>query len=206
MAMSKTTVLMSALSLLAVAPVAAASTNLNAQNASRLKAKEQSIAIAKPAKAQAVIAAAPAPANTQIQMPPPEAMIIMIRSSLVALSQANVTNNYQVLNALGSNNFRQSNPPNRLAQLFAPFRTNNIDLAPVVFVTPQLSQQPKIENGRLRLIGFFPTQPMRVDYDLEFEPADGIWKLLGISVNLSSVSQKPALQALPQAAPQTQGR
>jgi hypothetical protein len=206
--MSKTTALMSALSLLVVAPAAAASTNLDALNTPRLQAQEHSVAMAKPAKVPAVSAAAtaPAPTNAQIQMPPPEAMIIMIRSSLVALSQANVTNNYQVLNALGSNNFRQSNPPARLAQLFASFRSNNIDLAPVVFVTPQLSQQPKIENGKLRLIGYFPTQPMRVDYDLEFEPADGIWKLFGLSVNLSAASQKPAPQTLPQAAPQTQER
>ncbi len=196
MTITKTTALMSALSLLAVTPAAATGTNLDALNAPRLQAQEQSLAMAKPSKVQAVTAAAPA--NAQIQMPPPEAMIIMIRSSLVALSQANVTNNYQVLNALGSNNFRQANPPARLAQLFASFRSNNIDLAPVVFVTPQLSQQPKIENGKLRLIGFFPTQPMRVDYDLEFEPADGIWKLYGLSVNLNAATQNPGQQPRPQ--------
>lgn len=190
MTMTKSAALMSVLSLLAVTPAAATGTNLDTPNAPRLQAQAQSLAMAKPPKVQAVTAAAPA--NAQIQMPPPEAMIIMIRSSLVALSQANVTNNYQVLNALGSNNFRQANPPARLAQLFASFRSNNIDLAPVVFVTPQLSQQPKIENGKLRLIGFFPTQPMRVDYDLEFEPADGIWKLYGLSVNLNAAAQNPA--------------
>jgi hypothetical protein len=157
-----------------------------------------------PAKAQnnqksAGASAAVRPANSQIQMPPPEAMIIMIRSSLVALSQANVTNNYQVLNALGSENFRASNSPARLAQIFAPFRTNNIDLAPVVFVTPQLSQQPQIKDGKLRMIGFFPTQPMRVDYDLQFEPSGGTWKLLGISVNLNAAT--PQAQGQPQ--PQT---
>lgn len=133
----------------------------------------------------------PIPAGAQIQMPPPEAMIIMIRSSLVALSQANATNNYQVLNALGSENFRAANPPARLAQLFAPFRTNNIDLAPVVFVTPQLSQQPQIKDGKLRMIGIFPTQPMQVAYDLQFEPSGGTWKLFGISVNLNSIAQPP---------------
>ncbi len=126
-----------------------------------------------------------APAAAQIQMPPPEAMIIMIRSSLVALSQANVTNNYAVLNALGSENFRKANSPQRLAEIFAPFRTNKIDLAPVVYVTPQLNQQPRIENGRLRMIGFFPTQPMQVSYDLSYEPSGGIWKLFAISVNLN---------------------
>ncbi len=158
----------------------------------------------------AVIAKAPAPASqpaaAQIQMPPPEALIIMIRSSLVALSQANVTNNYQVLNALGSDSFRAANSPERLAQLFAPFRTNKIDLAPVVFVTPQLSQQPTINNGKLRLIGYFPTQPMRVDYDLLFEPSGGIWKLFGIAVNLNQAGQVPQTQKAPAKPAQSGGR
>ena len=155
--------------------------------------------------AQAQIAQAPA---AQIQMPPAEALIIMIRSSLVALSQANVTNNYQVLNALGSDSFRSANPPARLAQLFAPFRTNNIDLAPVVFVTPQLSQQPSLNNGKLRLTGYFPTQPMRVDYDLQFEPSGGIWKLYGISVNLNQTppAQTQQMQFVPAKPVQTGGR
>jgi hypothetical protein len=142
-------------------------------------------------------AQAPQPAlQRQIQMPPPEAMIILIRAHLVALSQANQTNNYTVLNGLGSADFRKANPPERLSQIFAPFRTNNIDLAPVVFITPQLSQQPIMENGRLRLIGFFPTQPMRLDYDLTFEPSNGVWRLFGLSVNLTNVA--PTSQPKPQ--------
>jgi hypothetical protein len=173
--------------------------------------------IAADAKKPVVTAQAPAPFAlapvaqapvAQIQMPPPEAMIIMIRSSLVALSQANVTNNYQVLNALGSDSFRNANSPARLAELFAPFRTNKIDLAPVVFVTPQLSQQPSLNNGKLRLTGYFPTQPMRVDYDLQFEPSGGIWKLYGISVNLNQTppAQTQQMQFVPAKPAQSEGR
>lgn len=124
----------------------------------------------------------------RIALPPPEAMIILIRSSLVALSQANQTGNYTVLNQLGSANFRRNNTAERLAQIFAPFRTNNIDLSVVVFVTPQLTEAPRFENGRLRLIGYFPTQPMRVTFDLMFEPDGGQWKLFGLGVDLEQVA------------------
>jgi hypothetical protein len=136
-------------------------------------------------------AAVPAPARPQV--PSAEAMIILIRASLVALSQANLTNNYSVLNTLGSDTFRQANPPSRLAEIFAPFRTNKIDLNPVVYVTPQLTQQPAMANGRLRLVGYFPTLPMRVNYDLTFEPSAGNWKLFGLGVNL--VQAPPAAPA-----------
>jgi hypothetical protein len=30
--------------------------------------------------------------------------------------------------------------------------------------------------------GYFPTEPARVVYDLEFIPSDGEWKLIGINV------------------------
>jgi hypothetical protein len=141
---------------------------------------------------------APTPARAP-QLPPPEAMIILIRSSLVALSQANLTNNYTVLSTLGSPGFRAANPPQKLAQTFASFRENRIDMNPVVFVTPQLSQQPIIAGGKLRLVGYFPTQPMRVDYDLQFEPDGGTWKLFGMAVNLNrpAAAQAPSRVVAP---------
>jgi hypothetical protein len=141
--------------------------------------------------AQAARPAQIAPVGQKLAVPPPEAMVILIRSSVVALSHANLTNNYSVLTALGSPNFRTANSPARLAQIFAPFRTNNIDMNPVVYVTPQLTQQPIIENGRLRLKGYFPTQPMQVNFDLGFEPTDGVWKLFGLAVNLKSAQPAP---------------
>jgi hypothetical protein len=121
----------------------------------------------------------------QIQLPPTEAMIILIRSSIVALGQANVTNNYSVMNSLGSRAFRDNNPPNQLAKVFESFRANKIDLTPVVYINPQLTAQPGIQNGRMRLVGNFPSQPMQVNFDLTFEPDEGTWKLFGLGVNLS---------------------
>lgn len=140
-----------------------------------------------PAAAQAQNRAPKPAQQARIAMPPPEALIVMIRSSVVALGHANTTNNYTVLNQMGSADFRKHNSAQKLSKSFAPFRSNKIDLAPVVFLTPQLTQQPRLENGRLRLQGFFPSRPMQVNFDLMFEPSEGIWKLYGISVNLNRV-------------------
>ncbi len=157
------------------------------------------------------------PPQQRIALPPPEAMIILIRSSLVALSQANQTGNYSVLNQLGSFNFRKNNTPDRLGQIFAPFRANKIDLSMVVFVTPQLTEAPRFENGRLRLIGYFPTNPMRVTFDLMFEPDAGQWKLFGLGVDLeqstasgggaaTAPNAQPAVRRPPPAAPSGDSR
>ena len=155
-----------------------------------------------------VQAAKPAP-SPQIAMPGPEALIVMIRSSVVALGHANITNNYTVLHQMGSANFRKENGPKKLAKLFAPFRSNKIDLAPVVFLTPQLTQAPKIEKGRLRMVGYFPSQPMRVNFDLMFEPSEGQWKLFGMGVDLKRAAARPAAvspQFKPGNGAQTKGR
>jgi hypothetical protein len=122
--------------------------------------------------------------SSTLQVPAPETQLIMIRSTLLALTQANSSNNYTVLNALGSPTFRNSNTPTRLAQVFESFRANNIDMAPLALVMPQATQPPRIENGRLRMVGLFPTQPLSVKYDLMYEPVAGLWRLYGLSVNL----------------------
>ena len=138
---------------------------------------------AEPRLQTVAVAARPAQAA---QLPAQEAMVILIRSSLVALGQANVTNNYSVLNALGSENFRRANPSPRLATVFESFRTNNIDLSPVVYLQPQLTAAPTLEKGRLRLVGVVPSKPMQVNFDLTFEPDRGTWKLFGLGVNLTA--------------------
>ena len=50
----------------------------------------------------------------------------------------------------------------------------------------------------LRITGFFPTSPERVNFDLIFQPVQGKWRLYGIAVN---TQKAPA----PQAAPAPQG-
>ncbi len=145
------------------------------------------LAFGGPALAQqrpAPAAAQPAQPSGQAQLPAAEAMIILIRSTVVALNHANLANNYTVLNALGTPSFRQVNSPQRLANAFAEFRTNRIDMNPVVFLTPQLTVQPTIQDGKMHLTGFFPSQPMRVNFELTFEPDQGVWKVQDLSVNL----------------------
>src|ERR1700694_5457983 len=53
-------------------------------------------------------------------MPPPEQMAMLIQTSVVALSQANLTGNFTVLHALGAPGFQQANPPTKLRSDAAP--------------------------------------------------------------------------------------
>ena len=135
-------------------------------------------------------AQAPAAAPKQAQIDR-NGVIILVRSALLALDQANKTGNYTVLRDLGAPAF-QVNTAARLAEIFAAQRRDNVDLSGVAVIDPQLSLLPQIEaNGMMRMAGFFPSVPTQVNFELTYAPVNGQWRLFGISVNLGSSAPVP---------------
>jgi hypothetical protein len=111
-------------------------------------------------------------------------VLILIRSSLLALDQANKTGNYTVLRDIGAPGF-QSNTAARLGEIFAKLRNDNLDLSGVTVIDPQLNLLPQIEaSGLMHMAGFFPSVPTQVNFDLAFAPVNGQWRLFGISVSI----------------------
>jgi len=135
-------------------------------------------------------------------------VMILIRSSLLALDQANKTGNYTVLRDLGAPGF-QTNTAARLAEIFAKQRNENLDLSGVAVIDPQLSLLPQIEpNGLMHMSGFFPSVPAQVNFDLLFAPVNGQWRLFGISVSIGQMAPaappappEPPVPQKPPAAP-----
>src|SRR5436305_8247178 len=112
--------------------------------------------------------------------------LILIRTTLVALQQANQTGNYSVLHGISAPGFQSVNTPQRLGQIFANLRAKNFDLSGVVVLEPQLSVLPELySNGVMRMAGFFPSVPIQVYFDLQFILVQGQWKLLAIAVNVA---------------------
>ncbi|WP_249150238.1 hypothetical protein [Bradyrhizobium sp. JYMT SZCCT0180] len=145
-------------------------------------------------------AQAPAPAPKQAQIDR-NGVIILVRSALLALDQANKTGNYTVLRDLGAPAF-QVNTAARLAEIFAAQRRDNVDLSGVAVIDPQLSLLPQIEaNGMMRMAGFFPSVPTQVNFELTYAPVSGQWRLFGISVNLGSSAPVPPPEPQPSASP-----
>ena len=124
---------------------------------------------------------APVPKPAQIDR---NGVLILIRSSLLALDQANKTGNYTVLRDIGAPGF-QSNTAARLGEIFAKLRNDNLDLSGVAVIDPQLNLLPQIEaNGLMHMAGFFPSVPTQVNFDLAFAPVNRQWRLFGISVSI----------------------
>jgi hypothetical protein len=148
-----------------------------------------------PAPKQAPQAQAPKPAQIDRN-----GVLILIRTALLALDQANKTGNYTVLRDLGSPDF-QVNTAARLAEIFVQQRRDNIDLSGVAVIDPQLTLLPQIEaNGLMRMAGFFPSVPTQVNFELIYAPVDGRWRLFGLSVSFGQAA--PAAPPPPAAAPQ----
>jgi hypothetical protein len=157
------------------------------------------------AQAPAPKQSAPAPKQPpQAQAPKPaqidrNGVLILIRSALLALDQANKTGNYTVLRDLGSPDFQPTSAA-RLAEIFAQQRHDNVDLSGVAVIDPQLTLLPQIEgNGMMRMAGFFPSVPTQVNFELAYAPVGGRWRLFALSVSFGQAA--PAAPQPPAAAP-----
>lgn len=134
------------------------------------------------------------------KMPQPEVLLIMVRAALIALDQANKANNYTVLHALGGPMLQQ-NPPEKLAQMFADVRKSNVDLQPILVLTPQITEAPVISPQQvLVMTGLFPTQPLQIRFQVAYQPVAGVWRIGGISLGLAPVkaaTPAPAAKKVP---------
>lgn len=126
-------------------------------------------------------------------MPDPYRMSMLIRTTLIALSQANLTGNYTVLRDLGSPAFQAVNSAARLTEAFADLRQRRLDFSPILFFDPKLVRQPALdEAGRLRLRGFIETRPEQINFDILFENVGGDWRLFGLAVQMQPMPAAPA--------------
>lgn len=129
-------------------------------------------------------------ANPQVEvgapaMPDPYKMNMLIRTTLMGLSQANLTGNYTVLRDLGSPSFQAANSAARLTEAFTDLRQRRLDFSPILFFNPKLVREPALdEAARLRLRGFIETRPEQINFDMLFENVAGEWRLFGLAVQM----------------------
>lgn len=137
---------------------------------------------AAPAPQQKAVAAAPA---ATVALPDADKIVLLVRLSLLTLSDALQTGNFTVLHDLASPAFQASTTPVSLAQSFAELRARQIDMTTIALLVPQLAAAPSIDaQNRLRITGFYPGQPIQLNFDLMFEPVAGRWRMHAMAVNV----------------------
>ena len=143
-----------------------------------------------------------------IQTPQPVSQgqaLYLVRSTLMMLDDANRSGNYTVLRDLAAPDFQARNSSADLAQSFFDLRRRKVELFAVALLAPQFSSDPSLDaNGRVRLIGYFPTRPLQIKFDLTFQSVDGQWKLLAISVATPEAPRDQSLLSHPPSPPREQ--
>jgi hypothetical protein len=125
-----------------------------------------------------------APAAAQ-GMPSPLVQEVLIKSILVTLSDAVAANNFMVFHAKISKPFADQFPPEKLQVVFKDLVDKHAVFDAVVAKPVIADEEAKIDDkGVLRLKGHFETAPKQVRYQLAFIPADGTWKLSGVSIDI----------------------
>jgi hypothetical protein len=124
-------------------------------------------------------------AQAQNKVPSERGLEALVKATLLTFNDANVTGNYEVFHAKLSKPFREQFPVERLARRFQEFNKKHIDFDVIAALKPSYEPAPKVDDdGRLVVKGYFPTEPLRVNFDLAFIPSDGEWKLISINVKI----------------------
>lgn len=124
------------------------------------------------------------PAFAQAASVPDENVLArLVWTTMVTLDNANRTDNYTVLHALGSQEFRKANSPDSLRATFKTLRDQRVDVGRAILVSPTYYMTPGFTpDGLLRLRGGFEFRPNAVRFDLLYTMSGGGWQLDAISV------------------------
>ncbi len=128
-----------------------------------------------------------ATASAQNKVPSQRGLEALVKATLLSFNDAVVTGNYSVFHAKLSKPFREQYPPERLERTFGDFSKKHIDFDVIAALKPDYDPPPRVDdNGKLLVKGWFPTEPKRVYFNLEFIPSDGEWKLIAINVKIDN--------------------
>jgi hypothetical protein len=132
-------------------------------------------------------------AAQQVAMPDAEKIVLLLRTTLLTLNDAIETGNFTVLRDEGAPGFRDANTPARLSQAFSDLASKHVDLSPVSILSPQLTEPPGLDQpkGMLHLKGYFPGQPVQINFEVLYQAVGGRWQLFGLSVQPAAPTQPP---------------
>jgi hypothetical protein len=135
--------------------------------------------------------------RAQVVMPDAEKIVLLLRTTLVTLNDAVQTGNFTVLRDMGAPAFSEANSAARLSQSFSDLASKRIDLSPVTVIAPQLTEPPGLDQqkGMLHLKGYFPGNPVQINFEVLYQSVGGRWRLFGLSVQSGTPAPTPAAEA-----------
>jgi hypothetical protein len=140
-----------------------------------------------------------APSQPQVVMPDAEKIVLLLHTTLMTLNDALQTGNFTVMRDISAPGFRDANTAARLSLSFSDLASKGVDLSPTSVIAPQLTEPPGLDQkkGLLRLKGYFPGQPVQINFEMLYQAVDGRWRLFGLSVQPGPPTPPPASASAP---------
>ncbi len=133
-------------------------------------------------------AAGNAPLKGLPPLPDPQGILRLVRSTLIALNDANLSGDYAVLHALAAPSLQHDVSTAKLAASFKTFRAQKIDIAAIAVLTPAFIKPPTVDkDGFLRVAGIFPSRPLQLRFSIAYQLVDGSWRMAGLAADAEPV-------------------
>lgn len=132
-------------------------------------------------------------ASEEVVTPDPAFSEMLVKNSIIALNQANLTGNYSVLRELGTPAFQATNSTARLSDIFANLRADRLDMSGIVLLAPTLTSAQRLKD-QMRLTGFFDSKPVRIRFDAAYLNIGGKMRLHGLAVRAGTEVAAPAIR------------
>lgn len=107
----------------------------------------------------------------------------LVKYAIIAVDQGNITGNYSVLRELGTPQFQATTSSARLSDAFAKLRKMKLDMSALLMLKPTFAKPPVVENGQLKIVGYFPTTPMRINFSITFAQQNGQPRIAGLALS-----------------------
>lgn len=120
------------------------------------------------------------------QVPSDDKSKALILASLLDFNKAIRDKSFEHFHASISRAWQEQITPDKLKEVFQQFIDKQLDLSPITKVDPVLTDAPQLNSdGLLVLEGYYPTQPLKVNFKLKYIYEHPAWKLFGINVNVN---------------------
>jgi hypothetical protein len=118
-------------------------------------------------------------------LPTPVDAVTLIRDSTAAFARGVMGGDFSELHDGAAPELKTQFSAADLGAQFKPFVENRIDLRPLEEVAPNLTAQPAVDaDGVLRLVGYYPAEGGKVDFDYKYVFRFTGWRLISIQVNV----------------------
>ena len=120
------------------------------------------------------------------QLPTDEKSKALVLDSLLDFNRAIQDKSFDGFHTKISRAWQEQITADKLKEVFQQFIDKKMDISGIKTVEPVLSEPPQINsNGLLVLKGYYPTHPLKVNFELKYIYEHPAWKLFGINVHVN---------------------